>query len=62
MANVIATLTFDRETLRLTVDAPDMELDFLISMLERAMRQCENLDKVNVIQIAKQKAMRVQLP
>ena len=43
-------LTFNPDTLELDVDAPELGLDVVISFLQRALRQCENAEKVLVAQ------------
>jgi hypothetical protein len=45
-------LTFHPDTLELDIDAPNMSLDFGISMLERAKRLLEHQEKITVVQQA----------
>lgn len=50
MENKTILITFHPDTLELDVDAPELALDVVISFLQRAMRQCENAEKVVVAQ------------
>lgn len=43
-------VTFDPETMEMNVDAPTLALDVVISFLQRALRQCENAEKIVVAQ------------
>jgi hypothetical protein len=45
-------LTFHPDTLELDIDAPNMSLDFGISLLERAKRLLEHQEKITVVQQA----------
>jgi hypothetical protein len=48
--NPTIILTFHPDTLELDVDAPELALDVVISFLQRAIRQCENAEKIVVAQ------------
>jgi hypothetical protein len=50
MENITIVLTYHPDTLELDVDAPTLALDVVISFLQRAMRQCENAEKIVVAQ------------
>lgn len=50
MENPAIIITLNLENLELSVDAPTLTLDVVISILQRAMRQCENAEKVVVAQ------------
>jgi transposase-like protein len=50
LENIVITVTFDPETMDMNVDAPTLALDVVISFLQRALRQCENAEKVVVAQ------------
>jgi hypothetical protein len=50
MENPTVLITFHPDTLELDVDAPALALDVVISFLQRAMRQCENAEKIVVAQ------------
>lgn len=43
-------ITFNPQTLEMNIDAPELTLDVVISFLQRALRQCENSEKVLVAQ------------
>ena len=50
MENVTVILTYHPDTLELDLDAPTLPLDVVISFLQRALRQCENAEKIVVAQ------------
>jgi hypothetical protein len=50
MDHAIVELTFNRETLELDVNAPDLTLDVVISIVERAKRMLENQEKIVIAQ------------
>lgn len=50
MDNPTIIITFHRDTLEVDVDAPELALDVVINFLQRAMRQCENAEKIVVAQ------------
>jgi hypothetical protein len=50
MENPTILITFHPDTLELDIDAPELALDIVISFLQRAMRQCENAEKIVVAQ------------
>jgi transposase-like protein len=50
MENPTVLITFHPDTLELDVDAPALSLDTVISFLQRALRQCENAEKIVVAQ------------
>jgi hypothetical protein len=43
-------ITFNPQTLEMNIDAPELTLDVVISFIQRALRQCENSEKVLVAQ------------
>jgi hypothetical protein len=50
MDNPTVILTFNKETFLVNLDAPDLPLDFVMSILKDALRQCENLEKITIAQ------------
>ena len=52
-------ITFKPDTLEMNIDAPDLTLDVVISFLERALRQCENSEKVVIAQQVSQAVREV---
>jgi transposase-like protein len=48
--NSTIIITFHPDTLELDLDAPQLSLDTVISFLQRALRQCENAEKIVVAQ------------
>lgn len=50
MENTTIQITFHPDTMELDVDAPELALDVVISFLQRALRQCENAEKIVVAQ------------
>jgi hypothetical protein len=50
MENTTIQITFHPDTMEMDVDAPELRLDVVISFLQRALRQCENAEKVVVAQ------------
>lgn len=50
MENTTIQITFHPDTMELDVDAPELALDVVISFLQRALRQCENAEKIMVAQ------------
>jgi hypothetical protein len=50
MENPTILITFHPDTLELDITAPELALDIVISFLERALRQCENAEKIVVAQ------------
>lgn len=56
MDNPTIIITFHRDSLQMDISAREMPMDFAISLLERAKRQCENLEKVQIINEARRKA------
>jgi hypothetical protein len=45
-------ITFDRESLEISIDAPEISLDFGISLLDRAKRVLEAQEKIVLMQKA----------
>jgi hypothetical protein len=45
-------IVFNRESLEISIDAPDMSLDFGLSLLERAKRVLEAQEKIVLTQKA----------
>jgi hypothetical protein len=43
-------ISFNSDTLEMNIDAPELTLDVVISFIQRALRQCENSEKVLVAQ------------
>lgn len=50
MENSTILITFHPDTLEMDISAPELALDIVISFLQRALRQCENSEKVVVAQ------------
>jgi transposase-like protein len=50
MSDRTVLITYHDDTLEMDIDAPDLALDIVISFLQRALRQCENAEKVVVAQ------------
>ena len=50
MENTTIQITFHPDTMEMDVDAPELRLDVVISFLQRALRQCENAEKIMVAQ------------
>jgi len=50
--NPTMVIVFDRKTLEISIDAPDMSLDFGLSILERAKRILEAQEKIALTQKA----------
>ncbi len=50
MENSTIIITYHKDTLEMDVDAPELALDIVISFLQRALRQCENSEKIVVAQ------------
>lgn len=50
MENTTIQITFHPDTMEMDVDAPELALDVVISFLQRALRQCENAEKIMVAQ------------
>lgn len=50
MENISIILTYHPDTMELDVDAPTLALDVVISFIQRALRQCENAEKILVAQ------------
>ncbi len=48
MDNPKIVLNFDLATYLVSVEAPDLPIDFVMSMLKDALRQCENTEKIMV--------------
>jgi len=48
MENPTVLLTFHLDTYELDIDAPELTLDFVMSLIERAKRMLENQEKVVV--------------
>lgn len=46
MADFTVILTLHSDTLELDLDCPELPLDVVISLLQRAMRACENQEKI----------------
>lgn len=52
MNNPTMIITFDRESLEISIDAPEISLDFGISLLDRAKRVLEAQEKIVLMQKA----------
>jgi hypothetical protein len=50
MENPTLLLTFHLDTLELDIDAPDISIDFAISLLDRAKRLLEAKEKITLAQ------------
>jgi hypothetical protein len=50
--NPTMIITFDRESLEISIDAPEISLDFGISLLDRAKRVLEAQEKIVLMQKA----------
>lgn len=48
MENPKLTLTFHLDTLELDIDAPELSMDFCLSMLDRAVRMLERQEKLDI--------------
>jgi hypothetical protein len=46
MANPTVILTFHPDTFELDIDAPELQLDFVMSLIDRAKHALENQEKI----------------
>lgn len=56
MENKTILIIFHPDTLELEIEAPELPMDFAMSMLERAKRALENQEKIALAQLMRHSA------